>query len=286
MIKFVSFTILITFILISSIQASTEDHCAIPLSSRNDKRFNALSHEAQNMFIMSSLIASQLKPVRPSIEINSTIMLLSHITKIDDQDRGVFHDFSLTNKTLFHVLNRLKILKGFQTFLLSQLGLDNSNLKPFSRKNGELIFHLDEAPQASSIINFNYSRAVDMFLDRVYRLEKDKGSFDRTLTFTELLILLGPAHSFLFKTLGTEDTTKINAILASSFIDLRQKRSQGFYSQEEREEFIQQAIQLFEKEPGITNLEVSKRLDINHSTLRAWLNRHEKENGPITGKQI
>ena len=72
--------------------------CIVSLSSQ-DKRINALSIEAQNMFIMSSLIVSQLQPSVSSINIK--VLLLSAFTtvKVNSQRKGIFHNFSLIDKT-------------------------------------------------------------------------------------------------------------------------------------------------------------------------------------------
>ena len=83
-----------------SIQVSANRLCIIPLSFHNDNRINSLSSEAQDMLIMSSLIASQLWPNELPIQINFKVMLLSSFTevKIVYQEKGIFHNFSLINK--------------------------------------------------------------------------------------------------------------------------------------------------------------------------------------------
>ena len=312
MIKFISFSLLLTFILESN-QVFAEDNCIVSLSSHKDKRIEALSSEAQGMLVISSLIASQLQLETPR-QINITIFLLSGLTEVNSQGNKTFLSFSLIDGTLFTILNRLEILEDVQNFLLSRLGFNNNKLGPFSMiDEGGLTLHLNKAPSLSVITDFNYNNTIDLFLDKVNQLKKNKEeriSYNR-LTFDELLLLVSPLRSFLFRALNTEDRMKIKSVLYELFNNLKSQRDknsmtnhpqeqqsepiqafkslgvqkrQKIYSKEEREKLIQEAIQLIEEE-GISESEVAHRLNVNSRTLWGWLNKYEKEHRPILGRK-
>ena len=160
MVRFVSLIFLITFISISTL---AEDDCAIVLSSFNDERINALSDEAQNMLIMSSLISSRLTIENPSTKTNFIIMLLSHLVtvNVNNQNKGKFHNFSLTESvdgnTLVKILKDLGALKTFQRFLLEHLQPNRNDLRAITiREGGEgLMLHFNEDPTKTVAIRYN-----------------------------------------------------------------------------------------------------------------------------------
>ena len=271
--------------------------CIVPLSSQ-DKRINALSTEAQNMFVMSSLIVSQLQPNVSSI--NMKVLLLSALTtvKVTSPRKGVFHNFSLIDETLFTVFKNLEILEDVQAFLLSQLGFNNDNLGPFSRRyEGGLILHLDEVPSISMITNFNYNNTINRFLDKIIELEKGKEkTSNEYLTFNELLLLVSPLRPFLFQASHTENRVVIKSLLYELFNNLRQQKTyqqnthqqkRRSYTQKEKDEIIQQAIALFAQQDNITIAEIIRRLniDVTEAMLRHWLNRYEEKNGTTPGRK-
>ena len=268
-------------ILMGSIQVSANRLCIIPLSFHNDNRINSLSSEAQDMLIMSSLIASQLWPNKLPIQIKFKVMLLSSFTevKIVYQEKGIFHNFSLINKTLFNIFKRLGILKDIQMFLLNQLGLNGNDLGPFRIKDeGGLTLYLDKAPSPTTITQFNFRNTnIDVFLDKVNKLKSnEEKASNKHLTFTEVLLLVGPIHSFLFQALNTRNPLKIRSALRQHFNTLRQERNRTSYSPEQKVKIIQETIQLFKDEKDMNVLKAARRLNVNYETLRKWLDKAEK----------
>ena len=292
---FKTFPFILLLILIKSIQLSATP-CIVSLSSQKDKRINALSIEAQNMFIMSSLIVSQLQPNVSSINIKVLLLSAFITVKVNSQRKGVFHNFSLIDRTLFTVLKNLEILEDIQTFLLSQLGFSDGNLGPFSRRHERgLILHLDEDPSLPMIVNFNYDSTINRFLDKIMELEKDKKKpSNEHMTFNELLLLVSPLRPFLSQASHIENRAAIRSILYNLFNNLHQQRthqqkrkSHTSYTQKETNEIVQQAIALFEQQNNITIPEIIHRLnvDISETMLRNWLNQYEQKNGRIPGRK-
>ena len=64
----------------------------------------------------------------------------------------------------------------------------------------------------------------------------------------------------------------------------RRRNTSTAYSQEKREQVIQETIKLLREETHISVAEAERRLKITHPTLRKWLNEYEKEHGPIFGR--
>ena len=250
MIKFISLIVFIA--LIGPIQVFAEDACRISLSP-------AESNEDQDIIIMSSLMASQLQPVKLPMQINLTILFLSTLTevKIGSQDKRTFHHLSLIDRTLFNVFKQLGILEDIQTFLLSQLGLSSDDLGPFSiRDSGGLTLHLNTPPSvairdlwplavnllmeiqlsaSSSIMManyFNYDESTEILFKKIRDIKR------RALwgpAFAEALLLAAlefrnPLRSFLFDALNTKNVVKIKSDLYKSLAKLRRKKSRGFYS--------------------------------------------------------
>ena len=217
-----------------------EDLCALAVSSHpnviNVKKLERLAVEDQDMILMASLIASQIPPA--PIQINPIMIFLAAITEVEvhGQDKGVFHKFSLINRTLFTVLKRLNILEDIQTFLLNQLGFNSNNMGPFSiRAGGGVTLHLETSPTISTISHFNYDERVSLFLNVIGRPRQNEtgnqNSQERlsqdTPTFPEYLLLAIldvdiPSRTVLFDTFNTTGIIEIRSALQPLFNEVRQ----------------------------------------------------------------
>ena len=265
------------------------NQCAIALSHPNVERIKELPNEWQDMILMASLIAPQLQSTS-TIQINLTLMFLGAITevKIDNEDQGIFHNFSLIDGILFTFLKRLGILEDIRAFLLSQLGLSENNLGPFSiRYDGGLTLHLNTPPTLSTITHFNYDEETKALLDIINKStiqNTQEGSPQNPSTFSEHLLLAAlelntPLRAFLFDVLNTQDAIEVRSILYSLFDNIRQtvKSSNGLFHQLVKGLIIQEAIGLFRDEENITISEMAKRLQVNEGDLQQWLDEHKEK---------
>ena len=282
---------ILVVILISSTQVFAKASCIVSLSSNKNNKITNLSIEAQDMLIMSSLIASQLW-LEPDRQINFTVMLLSSFTEVEikSEDKGFFHGFSLIDKTIFTVFKQLGILKTIQTFLLNKLNLSEHHLGPFKMKeNGGLTLYLNNPPSISMVTDLKYTNTIDIFLNKANELKKSRRnpfqeeSFQGSLTFNEFVLLVGPMHLFLSTALDTKDVSEMKSILHQVF--LSSLFSRKTYSLEEKDEIIKKAIQLFKEQKNITLPMVARRLNVSLANLTRWIKQHERKYGAIEGRK-
>ena len=275
-------------------QVSARDKCAMALLHPHIESIKGLSHEDQDMILMASLIASQLQPTASIIQINPTLIFLGAITevKIGSKDKGVFHNFSLIDRTLFTVLKHLGILEETQAFLLSQLGFNETHLGPFSIKDdGGLILHLNSPPTISVITHFDYDKTAGLLLNVVDHSKQNeeyqnthKKSPQSLSAFSEhfLLAILDldiPSRETLFDTFNTKDAMKIKSALQSLFNDIKStvKSPREILHQLilDKDAILQEAILLTQE--GISIEEAAKKLEVNKDHLQYWLDKHKEE---------
>ena len=296
----IKFILLILFVvLVGSTQVFAQNQCAVALSHSSDTRIGNLSNEDQDIILMASLIASQLQPSTVStIQINLTLIFLGAITevKVDSEDKGVFHDFSLIDGMLFTILKRLGILEATQTFLLSQLGFNDNNLGPFKKRpGGGLTLHFNIPPTASMATHFDYDETVSAILDTIGKStlqNVQEGSTQSFPTFSQRLLLIVldvdiPLRTFLFEALDKKNALEVRSLLYPLFNDIRltETPSRRLFQQliSERSEIVQQAIRLIQQ--GMSVPEAAEKLGTHQIDFQKWLDKYQQEHGIISIRQ-
>ncbi len=271
-------------------------------SYRLDKRIKNLSHEGQDLILMAGLIAYALKSHTTStqslhpLELNPYHIFLAATTKVVDENKGIFHQFSLVDRVLFSLLKQLNILKSFQNFLLEQLGFNNDYSDFFSKNpDGSLTLYLNESPALSSITAFTYQTATNILLDEIGKskqgeinyiqnIQQQKPSF---FISTEHFLLATldfdhPIRTFLFNIFNVRHALEIRSSLYPIIDDVRKsiKRSPKRLQLLSRDQLLQEAISLIKG--GISVVESARMLNISNDTLQKYLQEYEAVHGPIS----